>query len=139
MTAVSLTLMSGVTGQTRDGAADDEALIRRFLEDRDPILFAELIRPYEARVHRLVAATLGPRLSLEVDDCVQDILVHVFHTLPGFRFRSRFFPLETLDKAPMKLGFLGLSLSLLAPLLLLPPRWRRVSTYGELFLRSIEE
>ncbi len=90
MTAVSLTLMYGAKGQTRDGAADEEALIRRFLEDRDLTLFAELIRPYEARVHRLVAATLGPRLRLEVDDCVQDILVHVFRKLPGFGFRSRF-------------------------------------------------
>ncbi len=92
MTALSLTLMCDATAQTRGRAKDDDedALIRRFLDDRDPALFAQLIRPYEARVHRLVAATLGPRLRLEVDDCVQDILVHVFRTLSGFRFRSRF-------------------------------------------------
>ena len=91
MTALSLTLMCDATAQTRGRAKDDDedALIRRFLDDRDPALFAQLIRPYEARVHRLVAATLGPRLRLEVDDCVQDILVHVFRTLSGFRFRSR--------------------------------------------------
>lgn len=74
-------------------ASDDEEerrLVRRFLRDGDPVLFARLVRPYERPVHRLVAATLGPRRSAEVDDCAQDIFLHVYLQLSSFRFRSRF-------------------------------------------------
>ena len=90
MSTLSLTLMSDAAALAGDAAHDERDLIQRFLRQRDPHLFAQLIRPYEAPVHRLVAATLGPRLRLEVEDCVQEILIHVFHKLPAFRFESRF-------------------------------------------------
>ena len=36
----------------------DAALVRRFLDDRDPLLFAELIRHHERPVFRLAASLL---------------------------------------------------------------------------------
>ena len=39
---------------------------------------------------RLVASILGPGHSADAEDLTQDIFIHVYHKLDGFRFASRF-------------------------------------------------
>ncbi|MDX1382809.1 MAG: sigma-70 family RNA polymerase sigma factor [Thermoanaerobaculia bacterium] len=90
MSSLTLSLRGDETFAGDDRAAEESDLVRRFLDGGDPQLFAALVRPYEEPLTRLVAATLGPRLRNEVEDCVQDILVHVFHKLSYFRLESRF-------------------------------------------------
>jgi RNA polymerase sigma-70 factor (ECF subfamily) len=88
--SLALSLMGSAATAADRNLTDEERLIRRFLRGRDPQLFAELIRPYEAPVHRLVASTLGAALVAEADDCTQEIFLHVYRKLPVFRFESRF-------------------------------------------------
>ena len=68
----------------------DARLVRLFLEDRDPAVFAELVRKYERPVFRLVASVLGPGFVSAAEDLTQEIFVHVYHKLGGFRFAARF-------------------------------------------------
>ena len=68
----------------------DAALVRRFLDGRDPFVFAELIRNHERPVFRLAASVLGPGHEAAAEDLTQEIFVHVYHKLSGFRFASRF-------------------------------------------------
>ena len=68
----------------------DARLVRLFLEDRDPAVFAELVRKHERPVFRLVASVLGPGFVSAAEDLTQEIFVHVYHKLGGFRFAARF-------------------------------------------------
>ena len=73
-----------------DAEESDERLVRRFRDDRDSKVFDELVRRYQASVFRVVAATLGPDRSADVEDCVQDVFIDVFYKVGNFRFQSRF-------------------------------------------------
>ena len=68
----------------------DAALVRRFLDDRYPLAFAELIRHHERPVFRLAASVIGPGHEDAPEDLTQEIFVHVYHKISGFRFASRF-------------------------------------------------
>lgn len=72
------------------GGDPDILLVRRFLEDPDPLAFAELVRRHEGPVLRLCSSILGPGFEADAEDLAQEIFVHVYHSLTGFRFASRF-------------------------------------------------
>ena len=69
---------------------EDAKLVRLFLRDRDPMVFSELVRKHERPVFRLVASVLGPGFVTAAEDPTQEIFVHVYHKLGGFRFAARF-------------------------------------------------
>ena len=83
----------GLESQTRTVAKtidEDAELVRLFLQDRDPAVFSELVRKHERPVFRLVASVLGPGFVSAAEDLTQEIFVHVYHKLGGFRFAARF-------------------------------------------------
>ena len=92
MTAASVALMGSARRLAGNpvGADEETELIRLFLEQRDPLLFAQLVKKYERPVFRLAASVLGPGFDSAAEDLTQEIFVHVFHQLGSFRFASRF-------------------------------------------------
>ncbi len=92
MTAASIAQMRPrLGGLASPKRADvDAELVRLFLQDRDPSVFAELVRKYERPVFRLVASVLGPGFVTAAEDLTQEIFVHVYHKLGGFRFAAQF-------------------------------------------------
>ena len=109
----------------------------------------------DTRIHGLLGATdqwpappslppdfhrrLSQRLLLEA---AARRRVRVARVMRGYWLMTAAVALVVFYRLPVGAGMLGffvLSASLLVPLLLLQPQLLRVSTYGELFLRSIEE
>jgi RNA polymerase sigma-70 factor (ECF subfamily) len=92
MTSCSIALMEARPrlGSAPGASDDDAALLRSYLRNRDPELFARLVRRHEASVFRLVVSILGPAHGADAEDVTQDIFVHVYHKLDNFRFASRF-------------------------------------------------
>ena len=88
--AAASVLLPHESGGTPRGFDEDAEPIRCFLEDRDPALFAQLVRKYELPVFRLTAAVLGPGFETAAEDLTQEIFVVIFHKLGSFRFGSRF-------------------------------------------------
>ncbi len=76
----------------RDSSVDDPdaRLVRRFLKDPEPHVFAELVRRHEGPVFRLCVSILGPGFEADAEDLTQEIFLHVYHSLSGFRFASKF-------------------------------------------------
>ncbi len=68
----------------------DNDLIGEFLETGNNDLFAELVERYQSRVLRLVSSVLGPKLTRDAQDVVQEAFVRVFRNLPRFRAASSF-------------------------------------------------
>jgi RNA polymerase sigma-70 factor (ECF subfamily) len=60
----------------------DEALVARCQQGSDEA-FAELVRRYQARVHGLIARTLGD--AARADDAAQEVFLRVYRGLPYFR------------------------------------------------------
>ncbi len=70
--------------------AEDSALIQKYLESRDEILFKALVERYQERVFRLVLSVLGPYAQAEAQDVAQDVFVRVYRQLPNFRGECAF-------------------------------------------------
>lgn len=68
----------------------DAELVERYLATREPPFFEELVRRHRARLVRLVFSILGPELSGDAEDVVQEALIQALDRLPGFRGESRF-------------------------------------------------
>ena len=71
--------------------ADDEILIRRFVDEGDEIAFETLIRKHLPSLRRLVAAA-GPRNPEDRDDVLQETLIRLHKSLSVYRFEA---PLTT--------------------------------------------
>lgn len=71
-------------------AIRDAELVERYLRTREPRFFEELVRRHRERLVRLVLSILGPGLSGEAEDVVQETLIQALDRLPGFRGESRF-------------------------------------------------
>lgn len=71
--------------------ANDETLIRRFVELGDEAAFENLIRKHLPSLRRLVAAA-GPRDAEDRNDIMQETLIRLHKSLSAYRFES---PLST--------------------------------------------
>ena len=71
-------------------AVTDEELVRRYLADRDPADFRELVERQAPRVLRLVASVLGPYRQGDVEEAVQDVFVRVHEKLDRFHGGAAF-------------------------------------------------
>jgi RNA polymerase sigma-70 factor (ECF subfamily) len=71
--------------------ANDETLIRRFVEEGDEGAFETLIRNHLPSLRRLVAAA-GPRDSEDRNDILQETLIQLHKSLSAYRFEA---PLST--------------------------------------------
>ena len=72
------------------GDIDDAELVRRYLETDDLRCFDELVARYRERVMRLVLSVLGPELSGDAEDVVQETFVRAHDRLSRFRGHSLF-------------------------------------------------
>src|SRR5262245_37983453 len=68
----------------------DEELVRRYLADRDPADFRELVERQAPRVLRLVASVLGPYRQSDVEETVQDVFVRVHEKLDRYHGGAAF-------------------------------------------------
>ncbi len=68
----------------------DAELVRRYLETGDLGLFDELVGRYRDRMMRLVLSVLGPELSNDAEDVVQEAFLGAHDRLASFRGQSRF-------------------------------------------------
>src|SRR5262245_47552649 len=68
----------------------DEDLVRRYLADRDPADFRELVERQAPRVLRLVASVLGPYRQGDIEEAVQDVFVRVHEKLDRFHGDAAF-------------------------------------------------
>lgn len=68
----------------------DEELVRRYLADRDPADFRELVERQAPRVLRLVASVLGPHRQGEIEETVQDVFIRVHQKLDRFHGGASF-------------------------------------------------
>ena len=68
----------------------EEDLVARYLETRDPPLFAELVERSAPRVLRLVSSILGPHRNGEAEETVQDVFLRAHERLWQFRGASQF-------------------------------------------------
>ena len=68
----------------------DEELVARYLETRDPPLFAELVERSAPRVLRLVSSILGPNRTAEAEEAMQDVFLRAHERLAQFRGASQF-------------------------------------------------
>lgn len=68
----------------------DEDLVRRYVADRDPADFRELVERQTPRVLRLVASVLGPYRQGEVEETVQDVFVRLHQKIDRFSGEASF-------------------------------------------------
>jgi RNA polymerase sigma-70 factor (ECF subfamily) len=68
---------------------DDEILLR-LRDSRDPELFGLLVDRYRGPVMRLALAILGPRYKADAEDVAQEVFVRAYRSLPGYRGESAF-------------------------------------------------
>src|SRR5271170_7109816 len=79
----------GGTGISRESpSAEDEKHLVRRIQQGEPELFYQLIRPYERRVYVIAFAIL--RNEADAEDTVQEALLKGFVHLGQFRAESRF-------------------------------------------------
>ena len=65
----------------------DEALVRRFVNDRDESAFDEMVRKYADRVFNICFRMMGD--YDDASDCAQEVFIKVYSKLDSFRFRSQ--------------------------------------------------
>lgn len=63
----------------------DDQLVARFREAPSDEVFAELARRYQYLVFRLAVSVLGLGFAADAEDVAQDVMVRIYHALPGFR------------------------------------------------------
>lgn len=68
----------------------DEELVRRYVADRDPADFRELVERHAPRVLRLVASVLGPYRQGDAEEAAQDVFVRVHQKLDTFHGGAAF-------------------------------------------------
>ena len=70
--------------------ADDELLLRRFIENNDESAFEALIRKRLESLRRIVAAASGPGTLEDREDILQEVLIRLHQNLSGYRFEASF-------------------------------------------------
>jgi RNA polymerase sigma factor (sigma-70 family) len=69
---------------------NDEDLVARYLAQRDPADFQEVVERNAANVLRLVSSVLGPFRDTDAEETVQEIFIRVHERLSQFRGEAQF-------------------------------------------------
>ena len=77
-------------GAVKPTAADDAALVDRFLRIEDEEALEMLVRRYQDKIVRLAASILGRRAEGEAEDAAQEVFIVVLRKLKTFRGESAF-------------------------------------------------
>lgn len=68
----------------------DEEIVRRYVAERDPADFRELVERHAPRVLHLVASVLGPYRQGDIEETVQDVFVRVHQKIDGYQHGAAF-------------------------------------------------
>ena len=82
--------MTGSLINTLRQTADEETLLRRFVENRDEEAFESLIKARLPSIRRIVTAASGNRSFEDREDILQEVLIRLHQNLSGFRFEASF-------------------------------------------------